>query len=117
MKHFLPAIGWGLFVLILSTMPSVSLPETFWDLLGPDKIAHLIVYGIFTLLIVKGFHAQNNLNKKNIAIAVIVPSLFGILMEIIQYSFFPDRYFEIYDIIANIIGSFVSLFFIYSTEH
>ena len=110
LRAFLPAFIWSLLILVLSTMPSISLPETFWDLLSPDKWGHIIVYGIFTLLLIRGFRAKPT--KKNIAIAVFISILYGILMEIIQYSFFPDRYFEIYDIIANIIGSFGSLLFL-----
>ena len=39
-----------------------------------------------------------------------VCNIYGVMMEIDAiYSFFPGRYFEVLDIIANIIGSFVGL--------
>jgi VanZ family protein len=37
--------------------------------------------------------------------AFLVAIGFGALMETVQFGFFPDRYFEILDLIANIIGS------------
>lgn len=37
-------------------------------------------------------------------------SVYGLFMEILQFTFFPGRYFEVLDIIANIIGSFAGLF-------
>lgn len=110
MKPFIPAILWSIVILILSTIPSVNLPETFWDLFAPDKWAHAIVYGILTLLILKGLVQQKISISKSKLIALILASFYGILMELIQFSFFPDRYFEILDIFANIIGSFGSLF-------
>lgn len=92
-------------------MPSVNLPEDLFDLLAPDKWAHAFVYGVLTLLIIRGYFTNSNWTKKTTIIAVLLASIFGILMEIMQYSFFPNRYFEFLDIIANISGSIGSLFF------
>lgn len=97
-------------ILILSTSPSISLPETIWDLVAPDKWAHAVVYGILTILILKGWLKQKSTMVIAQILAVLLASLYGILMEWIQFSFFPNRYFEILDIFANIIGSFGSLF-------
>ena len=110
MKSFIPSILWSIFILVLSTIPSINLPETFWDLLAPDKFGHAIVYGILTILILNGLVKKKISNSKAMLMAVRLASLYGILMELIQFSFFPGRYFEILDIIANIIGSFGSLF-------
>ena len=38
-------------------------------------------------------------------------TIYGILMEGMQYAFFPGRYFEVLDIIANIIGAIIGLIF------
>ena len=50
------------------------------------------------------------LEQKGIIIALGVSIIYGIGMEVIQYTFFPGRFFEIPDIIANIIGSFLGLY-------
>ena len=42
--------------------------------------------------------------------ALIISILYGISIEVIQFTFFPGRYFENLDILANIIGSFTGLF-------
>lgn len=108
-KAFIPALLWALVILFLSTLPSVNLPETIWDLLAPDKLAHAAVYAILTLCIFYGLYQLNALNKGSVFIAILISSIYGVLMEVIQYSFFPNRYFELLDIIANIIGSIGSL--------
>ncbi len=112
MKHtllsFLPAFIWSIVILILSIGPGVNLPESWWDLFSPDKVGHLTVYGILTFLLLRGFLNKNqNLSQTIVVIALGISIFYGILMELMQYGFFPHRYFEIYDIIANIIGSFL----------
>ncbi len=113
MKNYFPALIWSLVILGLSTMPGVNLPETFWDILSWDKLAHAIVYAIQCMLILWGGHkakAATSLSQRLIIIALTISGAYGILMEIVQYSFFPNRYFEVQDIIANIIGSFIGLY-------
>ncbi len=65
------------------------------------------------MLILWGGHKAKNastLNQGLIIIALVISGGYGILMELIQYGFFPNRYFEVQDIIANIIGSLIGLY-------
>jgi VanZ family protein len=52
-----------------------------------------------------GFRESNNSQKKILFFSVS----FGVLMEICQLYLFNGRSFELFDIIANIIGSVVGL--------
>ena len=91
-------------------MPGISLPESFWDFISMDKIAHIGVYAIQTFLLLIGLSKQIPNDTQRVAIiALIISILYGIMMEAMQYTFFPYRYFEYLDIIANIIGSFTGL--------
>ena len=113
MKNYIPALIWSLIILGLSTMPGINLPETFWDILSWDKLAHAVVYALQCALILWGGHraqAAATLNQPLAIIALLISGVYGILMEVIQYSFFPNRFFEVQDIIANIIGSFIGLY-------
>lgn len=92
-------------------MPSVNLPEEWFDIFSIDKLAHAFVYGVLTLLIIRGYFLNAKWTKNTTIIAVLIASIFGVLMEIMQYGFFPNRYFEFLDIIANICGSIGSLLF------
>jgi len=111
-KKFLPSIAWAVLILYLSSTTSINLPESIRDIFSIDKLGHFGIYGIFTILLLKGFHRSNlKLGKKEVYFALIISILYGIGMEVMQYTFFPGRYFENLDIIANIIGSFTGLLF------
>ena len=109
-KALLPSILWSLVILVLSAMPGISLPESFWDFISMDKLAHVGVYGIQTFLLLFGLSKIISKDAKRVAvIALIISILYGIMMEAMQYTFFPYRYFEYLDIFANIIGSLTGL--------
>ncbi|MEM9917236.1 MAG: VanZ family protein [Bacteroidota bacterium] len=112
-KYYLPLFGWSLLILFLSTGPGVDLPEKLVDLLAPDKWAHAFVYAVMTVLMLWAFQKTDLLTKSRYlwwTIAIIFCSSYGILMEWIQQTFFPNRYFEVLDILANIIGSFTGAY-------
>ncbi len=110
MKAYLYPISWALFILFLSANPGINLPESFWDLLAIDKLAHAFVYGVLSCLLLYSFflNDQKNIQKMKM-ISIIISSIYGILMEIMQYLFFPNRYFEFLDILANIIGAIIGV--------
>ena len=111
-KKILPSIAWAILILYLSSTTSINLPESFWDFISMDKLGHFGIYGIFTFLLLKGFQKSDlKLEQKDVYFALTISILYGIGMEVMQYTFFPGRYFENLDIIANIIGSFTGLLF------
>ncbi|MEL6862923.1 MAG: VanZ family protein [Bacteroidota bacterium] len=113
MKYLLPAVGWSVLILILSTGPGVSVPFSWMDIFSPDKIGHLVVYAVQVILLLWGcrrWKAEGAIGQKVIIAILFFSISFGIAMEGLQWGFFPNRYFEVLDIIANIIGSFTGLF-------
>ncbi|MFK8009026.1 MAG: VanZ family protein [Saprospiraceae bacterium] len=111
-KKLIPAILWSFLILYFSTKGKINLPESWWDLFSMDKIGHFGIYGIFTFLLLVGFiFPTSKWKEKGVQIALSISIFYGIGMEVIQYAFFPGRYFEYLDIIANIIGSFTGLLF------
>ncbi|MEM1326363.1 MAG: VanZ family protein [Bacteroidota bacterium] len=106
-------ISWALFILAASTIGvGVNLPNTFEDLVAWDKLAHAAVYTIFGLLLYLFWRIFTGRQKAMIWSWSVAVS-YGIAMEVVQYSFFPNRYFEIFDIFANIVGATISLLLIY----
>lgn len=107
---FFPSLVWAVILLILSGLPKSSLPsisfDSFFEL---DKIAHFLMYGIFAFLLFRDFGRSHFLSKVNnqFIFSVLGASFFGFCMELMQFSVFSGRYFEIMDLIANIIGAFV----------
>lgn len=111
LKTFIPAVIWGAIILLLSLTPGSNLPSGIKDLLSFDKVAHAGAYFLLTALLLWGFYKQGRRLTRRLGWKIVLgSSLYGIVMEIMQYAFFPDRYFEVFDIMANIIGSVLSLF-------
>lgn len=117
--YLLPAILWALFIFIVSwTVAGINLPESLFDLISTDKAAHATVYAIFIVLWLWGI-------KKTDGVYVVAPTLialfcmaYGFLMEVLQFYYFPGRYFEFLDIVANISGVLIGwfIFYLFSTK-
>lgn len=87
--------------------------EKPWDLVGPDKVAHAAAYFLLSGLLLWGFSRRKPLQPATIFTAIALSVGYGVAMEILQWSFFPYRFFELYDILSNIIGSFASVLLIF----
>ena len=110
--NFIPALLWAVLIFSLSTGQAVKVPR-FSNILEPDKLAHIAAYCVMAALLFWGFHRTSGVSRATIAAAIVIPALYGISMEFIQYAFFPNRFFEVLDIIANIIGSMLGVFGLY----
>lgn len=112
MKYFIPSVLWAGFILWASTIGGVKLPNPASDLWEPDKIAHFAAYLVFGSSVLWAFYKTGRWNSRYKLGAVLGCISYGVAMEFMQFSFFPGRYFEVNDIIANIIGSIGSLILI-----
>ncbi len=108
-KHFWPAVLWALLVLILTGLPGNYFPEvpTFWDLLEPDKIVHIFIFGVFTVLMALGL--TRHYGKLRSASAITTQAIgtgiaYGAITELLQGYVFIGRTASIYDFIANSVG-------------
>ena len=100
------AIVWTILTLYLSLISARSASKfDLLDFVGFDKLAHLSFYTIFSFLWAMSLRDTNT--NKNFVLFFSVS--FGILMEICQFYLFNGRSFELYDILANIIGSFLGV--------
>ena len=95
-------------VLYLSAFPGPQINFDLW--LAQDKINHLAAYGLLSVLIAwENIKNQEKLSRNVFLTVLIVSSSYGVLMEIMQYLFFPNRYFDYGDMVANLLGSFFGL--------
>lgn len=111
-RAIIPAFVWAILLAILSLLPNNRMPAFSWsNLWSFDKFGHAIFYCIFAYLIMFGLHRQNGnfFPGRVLLYGVLIASLYGFLMECLQTLFSPSRYFELLDIIANIIGSFTAI--------
>lgn len=111
-KFYIPAIFWAVSILYLSAFAGPQIEINF-ILFAPDKILHFAAYGLLSILIGWGYFRQHQqLSIKVFLIILTIGFTYGILMELMQYLFLPNRYFEFGDMLANFIGSFFGLLLI-----
>jgi VanZ family protein len=115
-KKFVPAVISFIIATVLLCLPASSLPKTngnwFHDF-QVDKLIHICIFGFLVFMFcrpirIKGF--LNELITKIYLFIAIAFCLYGILIEFIQKWFIPGRGFELFDIVADIIGCFTGFF-------
>lgn len=106
-KAYLPALLWLLLVTVLSVSPGVPAPK--FNLFSTDKIGHACAYALLTWLLFRGFKSANSRAANGMESLIIfgISTGYGILMEFVQGTFFPYRFFEIDDMIANGTGALI----------
>lgn len=67
-----------------------------------DKFVHALTYFYLTIL---GLFSRFNVNELFIVVSIFI---FGLIIELIHY-FHPYRYFEYFDLLANLIGVTIAL--------
>ena len=114
-RYFAPAIGWGIFIIVLSTMPSTSFPQFEWaDLLSVDKLIHALFYGFLIHLTLWGCRKAFAMTAHNFQImaffAFIGAVAMGIALEVIQERYCVGRIMDIGDILGNTFGAIIAWF-------
>lgn len=99
-------MAWSVIIVIASLNSSENLTEIKFDIPGLDKMVHFVMYGVLSFLLLWTGEkvSKTRLELQNLLVVILVSSGFGILMEILQKTLTTVRNFDIYDIIANIIG-------------
>ena len=101
-RFVLPAIAWTIIVTILTLLPGKDLPDV--HIVNFDKFAHVGVFFLLSLLYSRWKLYGKGLNV-SLPVIVVVIILYGGLIEILQGTFYTDRYADIYDFIANGVGA------------
>jgi VanZ family protein len=102
-SHWLPLIVYCLAIYIQSDHPS---PERLPTFAFSDKILHFAAYGLLGILFFRAYATLPLKDQKKALILLSIGSatLYGISDEIHQY-FIPFRQADIFDALANAIGS------------
>lgn len=94
-------------------MPGDRLPElTFLEWLRPDKIVHLILFGVQCLLLIIGFVKQNqfeSLRRNPVLFSLLISICYGGLVEVLQSYVFIHRSGDIRDAAANAVGALIGV--------
>lgn len=87
---------------------------TFWDWLGPDKIIHLLVFGILSFLFLYGYRKDIVVKDSRYRCVMYVVSLvfsisYGGMTELLQKHLFINRFGSVLDFFADAIGCVIGL--------
>lgn len=111
LRYYFPALIWAAVILVLTSYPSISVPDTGFEL--QDKVAHFGVYFILGLLTARAIVFGKKLNfRRSLSTCALCCCIFAALDEGHQL-FIPGRSAEIGDILADFAGIFLALFMFY----
>ncbi len=84
-------------------IPHVTIPQF-------DKVVHTGLYIIFAILTYYGWTSQGGykvLHRQTLLKVIVLLSLYGFAIEIMQETLTSDRHFELLDELANAVGSVI----------
>lgn len=107
LQRNLPGIFWTAIILLLMGIPGSRIPEIkgLWEWLKPDKVVHLLLFGVWAYLIIRQNSQQYRNNPRGFfVIAALMGVFFAALTEVLQELMFVNRSGSIYDFLANLVG-------------
>lgn len=99
---FVPAIFVALGIFLLSTF--LTIPVQVEGVGYLDKIEHCFAYFVLIVSFMIAFKKAELLTIRRSKYLLIAAAIYGLGLELVQYSFFPHRYFEWIDAAANVLG-------------
>jgi VanZ family protein len=99
---FIPAIAVALGIFLLSTF--LAIPIQVEGVSYVDKIEHCFAYFVLVLSFLIAFKKSDKLSTKWSYWLLSLASLYGLALELAQYIFFSNRFFEWVDAAANVLG-------------
>ncbi|MDP4128728.1 MAG: VanZ family protein [Bacteroidota bacterium] len=102
-----PAILWTLIIFILLALPGTMLPsEGNFKIPNFDKYVHISIFCLFVLLWSIYYGTKPHTKNRHIFFVIFIAAcLYGTAMEFVQKYFIPFRDFDLYDILADVVGA------------
>jgi len=108
LKSKVLVIGWFVIMNVLFFLPGTALPERPWFIdIQIDKWVHIGLFAVLVFLLCCAFDL--GLPKKSWIVLVAALS-YGLLVEVLQGTWIPNRSFDGYDILADAAGSVAGLY-------
>ena len=101
---FIPATLVAIGIFLLSTF--LAIPVQVEKVGYLDKIEHCFAYFVLIISFMLAYKKSGILTQKKAYWLLLISCCYGLILELIQYLFFPHRYFEWLDTGANVAGVF-----------
>ncbi len=106
-KSFWSALLWTFFILFLSLKKPSGEPTFYFP--NADKLVHFTFYFVFVFLWFRYLYFKENVKLIHKVILVLIAISLGIVIEFIQGYYTTTRQADVWDAIANSIGSIVGI--------
>lgn len=94
-------------------IPSDDVPNMNWNFfIEKDKVGHFCMYfGLSLISACNYIYIKKGkiIILKMVLFAIIVPVIYGGIIEIVQYKYFPNRSGDWYDFLADALGTLCSI--------
>ncbi|MFN0176238.1 MAG: VanZ family protein [Saprospiraceae bacterium] len=109
LKSFLPGILWLGIITFLSVTSKLQVPK--FQLFSADKLGHAGAYALLVWLLAWGVWKSKNqaISRMEMFLLFCFAAAYGALMEWVQGTSFPNRFFEFDDMLANAAGAFLAV--------
>ena len=106
--YHLPVVVCAAVIIVVSSIPDLRAPEV--KLVPFDKLAHFVEYAVFAAVTYRSFSNLGQAVTVGIAfwLSALFLSVFAVSDEYLQH-FVPGRFFDWYDLIADVLGALVVL--------
>ena len=105
---------WALLILCVCGMNGSYIPQIhFTDIIQPDSLAHITLFGLLTWFIAKDSKRKVTVNSKSLVFilpAFIISAMYGVIIEILQATVFINRSYDYMDMAANTLGCALASF-------
>ncbi|MHC2992820.1 vanz family protein [Pontibacter sp. HJ8] len=99
--------------MITTLLPSSSMPAlSIWELFSFDSFAHAFLFAVLAYLMIVGLKKQHTYLKLQhyaIRTALLISTMFGIFIELMQHYFITGRQGDIIDVLSNTIGCLLGI--------
>ena len=99
-----------LIVILVLTLDSNSVQIDLPNIVGIDKLVHGIMFGGLAMSICLDIQRRNwsaLIGIGSVIVAIVISSVVGVTVEMLQYWMANGRTYETYDIVADVVGAFV----------
>lgn len=99
-----------LIVILVLTLDSNTVQIDLPNIVGIDKLVHGIMFGGLAMSICLDIQRRNwsaLIGVGSVIVAIVISSVVGVTVEMLQYWMANGRIYETYDIVADVVGAFV----------
>jgi len=108
-RYWLPVIVWAIVIFAFSSFPTGQASGIDWQDFIVKKTAHIVEYGILTLLLYRALK-QSGIEKKDAALYSLTLAVFYAVTDEFHQSFTPGREPTLRDVIFDTIGGILAIY-------